>query len=373
VVQATLLVGESQSNQNLFYKTHFLAGDPFVFLETHERAVLVVSAMEAGRARKESLVSDVRTFDDFGYVDLVRETRDRTKAFTIMLSRAVEAVGADGVRVEAMFPVLYADALRANGWELDVDAELYTLQRRRKNAREIRAIEEAQRATERAMARAEAMLAGSIVKDDTLELEGISLTSERLRAEIELSLMRDGMDVPLAPIVAGGAGSADPHWEGVGPIKPGEPVVIDVFPRGKSARYFADMTRTCVKGPPNDTLRAMYEATSLALDAALSRIGPGANAREAHEAAVEVFKEAGFDQPDSGPRYIHPTGHGVGLDIHEAPRLGSLDVELLEGDVITVEPGLYDRVLGGIRIEDLVVVTADGCRNLTAFPRQFEV
>ena len=373
MAQATLLVGDSQSNQNLFYKTHFLAGDPFVFVETDDRAVLIVSAMEAGRARKESVVSEVRTFDDFGFAELILQTRDRSKAFTIMLARALGSLGTDKVRVEASFPVLYADALRADGIALNVDAELYTLDRRRKDEREIHAIEHAQKATERAMARAEAMLADSEIHGDALMFEGGTLTSERIRAEIEGCLIRDGMDVPLAPIVAGGEGSADPHWEGVGPLKPGESVVIDIFPRGKSSRYFSDMTRTFAKGPPRGTLRAMYEATSEALDAALARIGPGANAREAHEAASRVFKVAGFDQPDSGPRYIHHTGHGVGLEIHEAPRLGSLDVELLEGDVVTVEPGLYDRHLGGVRIEDLVVVTADGYRNLTAFPRRFEV
>jgi Xaa-Pro aminopeptidase len=370
---ATLLVGDSETNQNLFYKTHFLAGDPFVYIESDDDSVLVVSSMEAGRARKESSVSDVRTFDDFGYRDLVRETNDRTRAFTVMLTRAVAESRLERVSVEGRFPILYADALRAEGITLDVEPRLLELERRQKNAAAIEAIHHVQRATERAMTHARSLLARSEAMGDVLRLDGVPLTSERLRTEIEVLLIRERVDVPLAPIAAGGRGASDPHWEGSGPLKPGEAVVIDLFPRGKGTRYFADMTRTFVRGRPSDALRSMYEATSRALDAALAEIRAGVNGRVVHEAAKRAFADAGLDRADTGPRFIHPTGHGVGLDLHEAPVVGPLDLELVEGDVVTIEPGLYDPDLGAVRIEDLVVVTSGGHQNLTSFPRQFEL
>jgi Xaa-Pro aminopeptidase len=373
MADAALLVGNSETNQNLFYKTRFLAGDPFFYLESGERCVLVVSPMEAGRARKQSTVADVRTFDDFGYRDLVRETNDRPRAFTIMLTRAVAELGLGRLRVEGTLPVLYADALREQGVTLDVDPRLFELARRTKQPHEIEAIGQAQRAAVRAMTHSAELLARSEAHAGALVLDGTPLTSERLRTEIEFLLMREGMDVPLAPIVAGGPGAADPHWEGSGPLRPGEAVVIDLFPRARGARVFGDMTRTFVRGKPPELLRRMYDATSLALDAALAEVRAGANGRDVHEAAKRAFADAGFDQPDSGPRYIHATGHGVGLDIHEAPAVGALDVELLAGDVVTIEPGLYDPEVGAVRIEDLVAVTVGGYQNLTSFPRVFEL
>jgi Xaa-Pro aminopeptidase len=360
---ALLLVGDSQSNANLYYRTHFLAGDPFAYAEAGGRAVLVVSSMERGRAEKESIVPEVRAFGDFGNKRL-----DST-----VLRGLLAEIGTNEVAVEAVFPVGYADDLRAAGIAVTVDHELLVAERRHKTAEEIAAITAAQRVTERAMGRAIELIASSKSLNGALHIGGIPLTSERLRGEIEMLFLREGMDFSLAPIVAGGPGAADPHWLGAGPLRECEAIVIDLFPRSRKTRYFADMTRTVVKGQPPALLADMYEATSRALDAALGAIRPGADGKDVHEAADTVFREAGFHPDGRGPLYIHSTGHGVGLDIHEGPGLSSRSVELRPGDVITVEPGLYDPTVGGVRIEELVVVTEDGSTNLTRFPREFVV
>lgn len=372
MTQAMLLVGESYADQNLYYKTHFLAGDPFVYLENGSSSLLVTSSMEQGRAQKESTAPEVRNLEDFGYRDLVKELGDRSRAFTAVLARIVKGVQADSVLVEAAFPALYADELRAEGIHVEINSRLLVRERRQKSEAEIEAIEEAQRATERATARAIEILAASEEHHGVLHYSGIPLTSERLRTEIEIALIRDGMDASMSPIVAGGPRAADPHWEGAGLLRAGESIVLDVFPRNKRTRYFADMTRTVVKGDPGDTLRRMYSAVLQAQEGALKMIRAGVNARQVHESVEAVFREEGF-AGETGPRYIHGTGHGVGLDIHERPVLGAMEEDLLPGDVVTVEPGLYDPEIGAVRIEDLVVVTENGCRNLTRFPKRFEL
>jgi Xaa-Pro aminopeptidase len=148
---------------------------------------------------------------------------------------------------------------------------------------------------------------------------------------------------------------------------------MDIFPRSKSTKYWADMTRTVVKGQPSDELMKMYETVLRSQEAAFGQIRAGATGKAVHDAVVEVLKEAGYNREDGGPVMNHSTGHGVGIDIHEAPGVGFGDTELLVGDVITIEPGLYDPSIGGIRIEDMVVVTADGYRNLTQFPKDFVI
>jgi Xaa-Pro aminopeptidase len=368
---AMLLVGDSASNPNLYYTTHFLAGDPFVYMEHDGQGLLVVSAMEAGRARKESHVGTVKTFDDYGYRDLVRELGDRGKAFGHMLARIVGDAGADRVVVEPIFPVFYADLLREQGLQVEVDPDLLVEQRRQKSAEEVEAIAAAQRAAERATQRALDMMAASEIRDGVLYYQGEPVTSERLREAVDMSLLHDNMETAHGSIIAPGPGAADPHWEGAGPIHAGEAVVMDIFPRGKSTRYFGDMTRTAVKGQPSETLQAMYDAVLKAQEAALAEIRPGANGKDVHGAVERVFADAGFAGEGAGPRYIHGTGHGVGLEIHEGPGLSTTDQELLEGDVVTVEPGLYDPDIGGVRIEDTVVVTADGYRNLNSLPKEF--
>ncbi|HEX8916936.1 MAG TPA: Xaa-Pro peptidase family protein [Chloroflexota bacterium] len=368
-----LLVGDSHSNETLYYKTHFLAGDPFFYIQTAGQEQIVVSAMEGGRARKESRVSVVRTFEDFGYQDLMRQLNDRRLAFSALLMRVIGDLNGNTVRVDQTFPALYADLLRSEGAIVEVDPNLFIDDRRRKTLDEIQAIEVAQRATEAAMARAVDLIASSRERNQMLFSGDQLLTSELLRSEMEIVLLRHGMETPHAIIAGSGPGVADPHWLGEGPIRPHESIVIDISPRGRRSRYFADMTRTVVKGDPGDTLPAMYEATSLALDAALAEIRAGADGRDAHEAVKRIYAKTGFSGEGEGPRFIHGTGHGVGLAIHEAPIIGTTSTVLCENDVVTVEPGLYDPALGGVRIEDLIVVTAAGYRNLTNFPRELQV
>jgi Xaa-Pro aminopeptidase len=369
---AILLTGDSESNQNLYYRTRFLA-EGLVYLEADGRGELLLGSMEKGRAEKEAQVSTVRTWDEFDFREVLKETNDRNQAFLTVLGRAAKETGADGLVVDSSFPAYLADSLRSSGMKVEVDPSLLTLERRRKTPEEIAAIEEAQRATERSAARAVEILRASEEMNGCLHYNGVPLTAERLRLEVELSLVKDGMDVSASPIVAGGPGAADPHWLGYGPLRAGEAIVMDIFPRSKRTRYWADMTRTVVRGQPSELLLKMYDAVLRAHEAALSCIKAGANGHDAHAAVEEVFAEAGFAGEGSGPRYTHGTGHGVGLDIHEAPGLGMTDVELLENDVVTVEPGLYDPAVGGIRIEDLVVVTKDGYRNLTQFPKEFQI
>lgn len=370
MTDALLLVGDSQTDQNLYYKTNFLA-EGFVYLEMEGQRTIVASSMERGRAAKESSVPTIRTFDDYGYQQAMGELKDRNRSFATILARAVQDIGADRVVVGPRFPLLYGESLRGDGLDVTVEPELLVLQRRQKSEDEIAAIEEAQRAGEAAAARAVEILRQCEERGGVLQYEAIPLTSERLRREMEVTMVRDDMDVSRSPTVAGGPGAAAPHWAGYGPLRANEAIVMDIVPRSKKTRYYADMTRTVVRGQPSDQLQAMYDAVLLGQKAALSEIRAGANGRDVHRVVQEVFREAGFDRAEGGPRYIHSTGHGVGLDIHEPPGLSTLDVELLENEVITVEPGLYDPAIGAVRVEDLVVVTQAGYRNLTHFPKDF--
>jgi Xaa-Pro aminopeptidase len=371
--ESILLVGDSYSDPNLYYTTHFLAGDPFIYLNHEGRGRLVVSAMERGRAEKETSTDEVVDYEELDFKELAKQAGSRDKAFPLMLLRLLERVGARKVTVEGSFPVQLADTLRAKGIELNVATDLYVSERRVKSEKEIAAIAEAQQAAEKAVGRMIEMIAASDDRSGVLYLDGTPLTSERLRQEITILLLPLGMALPQGAIIAGGPGAADPHYEGEGPLRTGEAVVMDIFPQSIKTRHWGDITRTVVHGEPNPTLDEMYAVTLRAQQAAFAAIRAGANGKDVNAASDHVFEEAGFAGEGDGPRCTHTVGHGVGLEIHEGPSMGHSDVELRVGDVVTVEPGLYDPTIGAVRIEDTVVVTQEGFRNLTSFPKQFRV
>ncbi|HZT97934.1 MAG TPA: Xaa-Pro peptidase family protein [Chloroflexota bacterium] len=365
------LYGDSYRTPNIYYLSHFLAPDPFIFVRSEEADTVVVSPLEKDRADKEARVSRVLSYRDFDYDRFLQETGDRTEAMARLMAAVLDGGGGEEFRVEATFPVFFADRLRERGFQLLPDSDLLVAERRHKSQGEIEALARSQARAEEAIRQAAEILAESEVRDQTLVYRGVPLTSERLRAELAVSFARDGF-ASESMIIAPGPGSSDPHWTGAGLIKPGEPLILDIFPLDQESRYFGDVTRTYVKGEPDPRLQRMFEAVRRAQTRALEMVGPGVNGREVHETVVETFKEEGFDD-DSSAKYIHGTGHGLGLEVHELPSLGKIDFELLPGDVVTVEPGLYDPEVGGVRLEDVVVIEEDGIRNLNALPKDMVI
>ena len=374
------LLDASQEDANQLYLSGFTGHDPFLTLYADGEVHLLVSGLEYGRAKSEATADTVARHADYDFEYGGREERND------MYARFVRDKGVESVSMPPRGPVGTADALRDRGIDIAVDA-VDRLQEVRavKTDEEVDAIREAQRANEAAMRAAEELIAGADVagedvpaegeiKAGTLLRDGEPLTSERVTEEIEVTLLRHGCALDET-IVAGGAQAADPHDRGSGPLRANEAIIVDIFPRSKATKYNADMTRTFCVGEPGGTLREWYDLTERALEAALDAVEPGATGEEVHAAACEVYEEAGEPtfrtDPETETGFIHSTGHGIGLDVHESPRLASGGGELEPGHVITVEPGLYDPAVGGVRIEDLVVVTEDGYENLTGYPIQF--
>jgi Xaa-Pro aminopeptidase len=281
------------------------------------------------------------------------------------------------VRVEPEFPVALARAIEQEDIVVLSDQPLYEDERRAKTETEAEAVRTSQQAAQSAIDRVREILRTAEVRDGMLYRDGEALTSARLIAAIESELLAKGCGAD-GTIAAGGSGAADPHVSDSGHLPAGKGVIIDIFPFGKSSRYFGDITRTFVVGEPNQTWQRMYDAVKGAHLKALSMVRAGVNGRDVHRAVCQTLYGAGFGASTKGferegvPAMIHGTGHGVGLEVHEAPRVSDVDIELRAGDVITIEPGLYSPEEGGVRLEDTVIVTADGYRNLTDYPMEWK-
>jgi len=381
--QNLLVIGAPEHDADAYHLSGFLAPDAVICLRVAGKRYLAVSSLEYGRAVKDAPVDELLSHEELDIIGLARELKSGARAYAVAVANLLDELGASTspVVVPAHFGVVYADELRARGITLTPDGKLFDGLRRAKTEEEISNIERTQNAVEAACAHAVGILQESGVEDDgSLEWRGATLTSELLRSEIDVELLRRGCSAD-GTIVAGGPQAADPHERGHGPLKAGESIIVDIFPVDLSTRYYSDMTRTFVKGEPNEGLQEMYDAVLESQEAALSMIRAGVNGRDVHRKVADVLHEAGYktnvhDQEKGKPLtegFFHGTGHGVGLEIHEAPSLSLADDELIPSDVISVEPGVYDPKVGGVRIEDLVVVTEDGCRNLTTFPKEFRI
>jgi len=368
---------------DVYHVTRFLAPDPIIALEQNGEVAIVANSLEEGRARKQSRAREVFNVDEFGAKELAKTATSREELDAGVIERFLESRGVRRVAVGTYFPIGMAERLRGAGIELVVDRDLGE-RRRAKRPDEIAALEATQRATEDAWAKGvEALERATVRADGTLELAGEPFTAERLRAVVESRLLELGC-VSEGAIIAPGKQAADPHLIGSGPLHAGEAIVMDIFPQDKATRYWADMTRTVSKGQPPAEITKLYEITRRAQDVGIKALRPGITGREVHELVEDVIWEAGYDTLRPGqqrsknggaPRgFIHGTGHGVGLEIHELPTVGRAGTTpLLTGDVVTVEPGIYLPELGGVRLEDMLVITETGSRNLTRAPRQLVV
>ncbi len=364
------LVDDDSGNADQRYLSGFDAPDPFTTLYTPAETALLVSGLEYGRAQSESRADSVARHGDYSYRSKVEEL-GREAAAHAVLAEFLDDHGVESVAVPSRFPVAVADALRDRGVAVTPDSdEVVADIRAVKTDEEVEHVHAAQRANEAAMAAAEELIADATVEDGVLHHDGEPLTSGRVKEAIEVTLLghRCGLD---EAVVACGADGADPHDRGSGPLRAGESIVIDIFPRSKETKYHGDLTRTFVRGEPSDELVRRHELTREAKAAAFEVLEPGATGAEVHDAVCDVYEDAGYatlrsdETTETG--FIHSTGHGVGLDVHELPRLSPDGGELEPGHVVTVEPGLYDPAVGGGRVEDLAVVTEDGYRNLTDY------
>lgn len=367
--QAIVMYAASETDANLYYATRFLVGDPVPFIQVGRRKMLVLSDLELGRGRDQAQVDEVLSYSEI----------QRSLGKKASLARVIESVlrdhGVDRCVVPANFPLELADALRARGIRVRPRPHPFYPERVIKRPEEIRAIEAAQRATERAVEAALDVLRRARIRGHKIYSNGQVVTSEFLKRVIDVRLMEENC-VARNTIVAGGDQGCDPHHRGCGPLRPDQTIVIDVFPRSADTLYYADMTRTVVKGTASPEVRKLYAAVREAQEAGIARIRHGVQGRTVHREVQRVFERLGYrTEPRNGKMvgFFHGTGHGVGLDIHEAPSVSNRPSRLAEGAVVTVEPGLYYFGVGAVRLEDMVLVTRNGCRNLTRFPKQLEL
>jgi Xaa-Pro aminopeptidase len=353
--------------------------DPFLYAEVDGHRYAVVSQLESQTVNEKAPDVEVIGPEQLGWDELVERHPDWEEAEQELVVRACRRMGISEAVAPSSFPLELADRLRAAGVDLTVDRHLFEHRRRAKNAEELAGIERAQRAAEAAMAAAAALLRAAEPAGEQVRLDGEALTSERLKEAIADALA----DHPVTceePIVAPGPQAASGHERGSGPIAAGEPVVIDLWPQDRQSACYADMTRTFVVGEATSEIREWHALCREALDRALAEIRPGASGRKVFETVCDLFAEHGLPTQLSKRAgetleegFNHSLGHGVGLEVHEAPSLGrTRGDELVAGDVLAVEPGLYRPDIGGVRLEDLVLVTEDGARTLTRYPYELE-
>ncbi|NCD31903.1 MAG: aminopeptidase P family protein [Spartobacteria bacterium] len=357
---ARLLVGVSGENSDLRYVSRFLAPDTFILLDKAGEIFVLLSSLEIGRGRKVfEGRAVVLSYDDIG-ID------GTTGADTATLVKALLVwTKVDHVVVQRTFPYALGMQLQESGITVDsIASTLLYPQRQIKTEEEISHLKSSQRAAARATELVAGMLADSSINGDRqLVLGGEMLTSERIRLEIDRLLLQYDCTAPDGNIVACGDDAADPHQPGTGPLVAGSPIVVDIFPRHRLHGYWGDITRTFIKGNAEESLRHLVETVREVQQMALEWVASGASGTFIHHQITAAFEIRGYPTTVTGRQptgFIHSTGHGVGLDIHEFPRISRIDILLKAGHVVTIEPGLYYPGIGGARFEDTVVVRENG-------------
>jgi Xaa-Pro aminopeptidase len=347
--------------------------DPFLYVEHDGERHAIVTAFEVERIEEADGIK-CHPFEELGWDEMIAKGMKREDMDLEVCTRTCKELGVKSAVVPTTFPLGIADRLRADGVELTPDHEFFVSRRRVKSQAELEGIARAQRGAEAGMAAARDLLSRAEPQNGSVVVEGEPLTCERLKLAIQQAFTEHDLFADEF-IVSHGAQTAVGHDMGSGPIAPGEPVVIDLWPRDRQSACYADMTRTFVVGETSDELAEYQRLCREALERSLEAVKPGIEGRDVYVLVCELFEEHGYPTGLSKKEgevledgFFHGLGHGVGLEVHEQPWLGRYPGELVEGDVITLEPGLYRHGSGGCRLEDLVRVSADGAELLTDFP-----
>jgi Xaa-Pro aminopeptidase len=378
MADAVLICADSIRSADMRHAVPLAVPDPFLYAETNGTRHVFTNSMEAARIRDLGPY-EVHVNEEFGVDDLIAEGLEWREIRARVILRAVESTGSKRFAVPEEFPVWLADRLRAGGFELEVDQDLFDDRRRVKSEAQIAGMRRAQKAAEAAMDTCRDLLRRAEIRGHELLLDGEVLTVERVKTAMNATFSAHDTTADEY-IVAPGAQGAVGHDMGSGPIPPGTPIVVDIWPRDNESAVFTDMTRTFVVGDVPDDVREWHRLVKEALDRAISEIGPGADTKAIFEGTCEIFEAAG--EPTQRTKtpgeplvdgFFHGLGHGVGLEVHESPGMGQIsDKKLVAGDVVTVEPGLYRAGYGGVRLEDIVLVTEDGADVLTDYPYDLE-
>jgi Xaa-Pro aminopeptidase len=377
-VPEVLIYGDTVRAPELRHEIPVPIPDPFLYAEAGGRRVAVLHSLEIPRVQADAPDVEILPLEELGADELFSQG---LKGWEITLELAVRAcrkLGIERATVPESFPIGHADHLRANGIELTIDRDLFDNRRRSKNETELRGIRSAQRACEAALDASRELLRRAQANGSGLEVDGEPLTCERLKRVIE-GVFADHDVESSDMIVSHGAQTAVGHDTGSGQIAPDEPIVFDLFPKDRATGCYADMTRTYVVGEPTDEVKEWHRLVKRALDTSTAGVKPGVNGRRLFEQVCEIFQGAGYKtQLNKEPGevlldgFFHGLGHGVGLEVHELPSMGRVGHDLIPGDVVTVEPGLYRSGYGGLRLEDLVLVTDDGYEVITNYPYDLE-
>jgi Xaa-Pro aminopeptidase len=373
-VPDVLIFANTETSPEMRHEVPVLVPDPFLYVEKDGKQLTASTAFEVERIKAAGI--DAHAWEEFGYDEMLAEGVPREEVTWLRINlNACRAFGITEAVVPRTFPVIVADHLRANGITVTPDHHFFADRRRVKNDAEIAGIRKAQKAAEAGMGAAKEILARAEAANGGLTVDGEPLTSELIKGAIRRAFTEHGVASDDF-IVSHGAQTAIGHELGFGAIAPDEPIVIDLWPKDPESSCYADMTRTFVVGTPPDELAEYYRLVKEALDRSLEATKPGVPGLDVFRLVCELFEENG--QPTVLSKkpgevledgFFHGLGHGVGLEVHEAPNLGrGGTAELVPGDVVTLEPGLYRQGFGGCRLEDLVLVTEDGAENLTDFP-----
>lgn len=369
---ARLIIAGSEECSDLYWATKFYVPDPIIFLEHKGKKILFASDLEVNRARKEAQVDEVLSLTEY---DQKLKKKGVKRQQGDVLNLILKERKIKRLRVPFYFSLRQAEILRKYHYQVESLPPPFYPERQIKTLEEKKNIQESIRATEAGIQAAFDTLKKSIIKNGMIYYKGKLLTSEELRKIIEVTILENGA-LGQHTIVACGKQAADPHCRGFGPLYAHQPIVLDVFPKSIRTGYYADITRTVLKGHAPDALKKMYRAVREAQENGIRTIRAGINAAKVHKVVRETLDKSGFktETKNGKPQgFIHSTGHGLGLDIHEPPRVSKLKTILKKGMVVTVEPGLYYEDLGGIRIEDDVFVTDGGREVLSGISKIFEI